>query len=411
MALFDKPLAQIDEHDLLRLISDKAAESKTHDYKRDLVAQADGDKKEFLYDASSFANTQGGHLIFGMAEAKGVPTELVGFNGIDADKEIIRLEQMCRDGIRPPVSVESRAVPLSGGRVAIIMRIPRSWNPPHQVTFQKAFRFYARDSNGKYQVDVDELRAVFALSGTIADRIREFRADRIAKIAAGGAPVTLLDGGILILQIVPFSAFSPGSSFPFDRAARDPNEFPTILDTMARRHQITFDGLLITSSLDPPPKPQRAYTQVHRTGAVEAVATSLARGQNHDSLILPQLDAIIIRYSGLYMHSLHALGIEPPFAVLTSLVGVKGMRILEEFVPAGALWEDMPSTTLTQDQYHFIETIVDPVPANDREAAMQLRGTLDHIANAAGLASSPSFNASGTYTRTIPPQGMRWPGT
>jgi len=194
------------------------------------------------------------------------------------------------------------------------MRIPRSWNPPHQVTFQKAFRFYARDSNGKYQVDVDELRAVFALSGTIADRIREFRADRIAKIAAGGAPITLLDGGILILQIVPFSAFSPGSSFLFDRAARDPNEFPTILDTMARRHQITFDGLLITSSLDPPPKPQRAYTQLHRTGAVEAVASSLARGQNHDSLVLPQLDAIIIRYSGLYMHSLHALGIEPPFA-------------------------------------------------------------------------------------------------
>jgi hypothetical protein len=279
------------------------------------------------------------------------------------------------------------------------------------VTFQKAFRFYARDSNGKYQVDVDELRAVFALSGTIADRIREFRADRVAKIAAGGAPVTLLDGGILVLQVVPFSAFSPGSSFPFNRAARDPNEFSTILNTTARQHQITFDGLLITSNLDLPPIPQRAYTQVHRTGAVEAVASSLARGENHDSLILAQLDAIIIRYSGLYMHSLHALGIEPPLAVLTSLVGVKGMKVLKEFVPVGALWGDMPSTALTQDQYHFVETIVDSVPANDREAAVQLRGTLDHIANAAGLASSPSFNASGTYTRTIPPQGMRWPGT
>src|ERR1700730_5176400 len=409
MALFDKPLVQIDEHDLLRLISDKAAESKTHDYKRDLVAQADGDKKEFLYDASSFANTQGGHLIFGMAEAKGEPTELIGFAGIDAEKEILRLEQMLRDGIRPPLSVESRAVPLSGGRVALVMRIHRSWNPPHQVTFQKAFRFYARDSNGKYQVDVDELRAVFALSGTIADRIREFRADRVAKIAAGGAPVTLLDGGILVLQVVPFSAFSPGSSFPFNRAARDPNEFPTILNTTARQHQITFDGLLITSNLDLPPIPQRAYTQVHRTGAVEAVASSLARGENHDSLILAQLDAIIIRYSGLYMHSLHALGIEPPFAVLTSLIGVKGMKVLKEFAPVGALWGDMPSTALTQDQYHFVETIVDSVPANDREAAVQLRGTLDHIANAAGLASSPSFNASGTYTRTMPPQGMRWP--
>ena len=340
MALFDKPLVQIDEHDLLRLISDKAAESKTHDYKRDLVAQADGDKKEFLYDASSFANTQGGHLIFGMAEAKGEPTELIGFAGIDAEKEILRLEQMLRDGIRPPLSVESRAVPLSGGRVALVMRIPKSWNPPHQVTFQKAFRFYARDSNGKYQVDVDELRAVFALSGTIADRIREFRADRVAKIAAGGAPVTLLDGGILVLQVVPFSAFSPGSSFPFNRAARDPNEFPTILNTTARQHQITFDGLLITSNLDLPPIPQRAYTQVHRTGAVEAVASSLARGENHDSLILAQLDAIIIRYSGLYMHSLHALGIEPQLVVYRQWEA-RLSQLMPRLAPAGSVFVDV----------------------------------------------------------------------
>jgi len=103
---------------------------------------------------------------------------------------------------------------------------------------------------------------------------------------------------------------------------------------------------------------------------------------------------------------LHALDIEPPFAVLTSLVGVKGMKVLRDFVPAGALWEDMPSTTLIQDQYHFVETIVDSIPANDRETAMQLRGTLNHIANAAGLASSPSFDASGNYMRAIRPQGM-----
>jgi hypothetical protein len=49
MALFDKPLAQIGERDLLGLIADKVAEGKTHDYKRDLVAQGDADKKEFLY--------------------------------------------------------------------------------------------------------------------------------------------------------------------------------------------------------------------------------------------------------------------------------------------------------------------------------------------------------------------------
>src|ERR1700676_2355827 len=126
MTLFDKPLAQIDERDLLRLVADKTGLSKNHDYKRDVVRSGDTDNNEFLYDASSFANTQGGHLIFGMAEAKGEPSELVGLAGIDADKEILRLEQMLRDGIRPPLSVESRAVPLSGNRVAIVVRIPKS---------------------------------------------------------------------------------------------------------------------------------------------------------------------------------------------------------------------------------------------------------------------------------------------
>jgi hypothetical protein len=152
---------------------------------------------------------------------------------------------------------------------------------------------------------------------------------------------------------------------PLGRAARDANEFPTILDSMARRSQITFDGLLITSNIDLPPTPQRAYTQVLRTGAVEAIASSLARGRNHDSIILPQIDAIVIRYSGVYVQALHALGVEPPFAILASLIDVKGMKVLEEFVPAGALWEDMPSTILTQEQYHFVETIFDSIPVDD----------------------------------------------
>jgi hypothetical protein len=64
-------------------------------------------------------------------------------------------------------------------------------------------------------------------------------------------------------------------------------------------------------------------------------------------------------------------------------------------------WEDMASTHLTQDQYHFVETIVDSVPADDQEAAVRLRA-LDHVANTAGLASSPSFDLSG---HTRPPQG------
>lgn len=60
------------------LLENKVSERKTIDYKRDLPGGADQDKKEFLADVSSFANTEGGELIFGMTEASGVPTEIVG---------------------------------------------------------------------------------------------------------------------------------------------------------------------------------------------------------------------------------------------------------------------------------------------------------------------------------------------
>lgn len=373
MALFDKPLSRLEEQELLTLIENKEPEGRTLDYKRDAVGSGDSEKKEFLYDASSFANTQGGHLIFGVQENGGEPTALIGLPGLDPDKEILRLEQMLRDGIRPPLSgIETVAVKLSNGHVSLVMRIPRSWNPPHQVTFQKAFRFYARDSNGKYQVDVDELRSIFAVSGTIADRIREFRVDRVARIAAGDAPVTLLDGGILALHVVPFAAFGAGMMFPLDQAARGPNQFPTLLDTRARQFQVTFDGLLTTSNAQAPPEPQRAYTQLLRTGAIEAVASSLSGGQNHDWLILPQLEAVIIRYSRLYAQALHAFGVEPPIAVMASLIDVSGKKLLEGFPPTGALWEDLPSTMLGKDQFHFVETIFDSIPADDQEAARQL---------------------------------------
>jgi hypothetical protein len=381
---------------LLALIDDKESESKTIDYKRNVVEKGDLERKEFLYDVSSFANTQGGFLVFGMEETGGLPTSLVGLDGINLDKERLRLEEMLKDGIRPPIlGVEIVPVPLANGNVVIVMRIPRSWNPPHQVTYQKAFRFYARHSNGKYLLDVDELRSIFAVSGTLAERIRGFRADRLAKIAGGNAPVTLLDQGTLVMHLVPFSAFDAGNSFPIDKVALDPNRFPTFGETIAHHHQITFDGLLTTSNLDPPPRPQRAYVQVFRSGAVEVVTTTLA-GSN-GWMILPEIQAGIILSAHRYAHALHSFGIEPPIAVLVSLLNVKGKHLLQDFHFTGAFREELPSVKLAEDQFHFVETIFEVVPFDCKACARQLRATLDHLANAAGLATSPHFNDAGDY--------------
>ena len=60
MTLAGKPLESITEADLRSLTENGASEIKTLEYKRSLPGRSDEEKKEFLADASSFANPAGG---------------------------------------------------------------------------------------------------------------------------------------------------------------------------------------------------------------------------------------------------------------------------------------------------------------------------------------------------------------
>jgi hypothetical protein len=394
-------LIELKEADLLALKEGGQAERKTLDYKRDVVGGGDKEKREFLYDVSSFANTDGGYLIFGMGEENGVPKDLVGL-AVEPDKEILRLQQMLRSGIRPALAaVEIVPVELTAGRHAIVMHIPKSWNPPHQVVFQNAFRFCARDSRGKYFIEVDELRSIFAVSGTIAERVRNLRIERVAKIAAADTAILLQDGGCLVLHVVPFSAFTPGVSFPLDKVTGHPREFPPMGANASQNSMMTFDGYITSSTYDPPPKPQRAYTQISRTGVVEAATSSIAAGNPRAFLVLHNIEALIITYARRYMTQLNLFGVQPPIAVFASLLNVEGLNLIREYYNT-PIWGDMPAEKLRHNQYHFVESIFEIIPTDYREVAKGLKGTLDHLANAAGLGSSPHFDAAGNYELDIP---------
>jgi predicted HTH transcriptional regulator len=86
--MIPKPFEAIAEDDVLALIANAVSEGRTIDYKRELPGNGDGDKKEFLADVSSFANTSGGDLVFGIDEVEGLPTRITGFQSANADLEI-----------------------------------------------------------------------------------------------------------------------------------------------------------------------------------------------------------------------------------------------------------------------------------------------------------------------------------
>jgi predicted HTH transcriptional regulator len=144
---------QIDKADIQQLIDDEVQESKTIEYKREIVGNTDEQKKEFLADVSSFANASGGHLIIGIDEDKGIPKQISGLEIADIDKEISRLENMIRDGIEPRIPgliIHSIRV---NSYFVIIIYIPQSFALPHIVKFKSYNKFYSRNSNGKLDLE------------------------------------------------------------------------------------------------------------------------------------------------------------------------------------------------------------------------------------------------------------------
>ncbi|MFZ3182173.1 MAG: ATP-binding protein, partial [Methylocystis silviterrae] len=74
MSLRDIILEKVTEADLISLISAGVPESPVIDYKQETYGDAEKDRREFLADISSFANTIGGDVVIGVAEFEGLPT-------------------------------------------------------------------------------------------------------------------------------------------------------------------------------------------------------------------------------------------------------------------------------------------------------------------------------------------------
>jgi len=124
--MIHKKISEIQLEDLQLLITNQIAENKTLEYKALLKVDKDADKKEFLYDVSSFANASGGDLIFGVAEGdeKGIPVSLDGLED-NMDELCRKIENLIRDCISPRLlNIEIKVIPLA--------QIPFSLIPHYQ---------------------------------------------------------------------------------------------------------------------------------------------------------------------------------------------------------------------------------------------------------------------------------------
>src|SRR6185437_13954107 len=391
--MIPKPSNEITEADIQEIKANGVPEGNDIEYKRELPGTSDEQKREFLADVSSFANTGGGDIIYGVAENQGVITEIVGLPICDFDAQVLSLENLMRDGVAPRMRASLRAVTCAVGNL-LIARIERSWNRPHRVTFRGHDKFYARTSAGKFPLDVGQLRTAFLQSATLSEQIKGFRLDRTIDIANNRGPIALVKAPTVVLHIIPLEAFSDQTHFDITLLYTDQLlPLPSRVSPSSVSRRMTFDGVLLYGSLQED-STVSSYAHYFRNGILEAVNTSLLESsQVSEKRFIPHVlfEERVLQCLPLCFRGLEKISVHPPVSVALTLIGVGGLRM-----PTGRQLTFDQGNEIREDNLILPGTIVESFSA---PAEPILKPMFDRVWNACGLPGSQNFDAQGNWSR------------
>lgn len=394
--LIGKKFDSISVEDFQSLIDNEVSEGRTTEYKSELNIDSGDEKKEFLADVSSFANTDGGDLIFGIQEAEDThtPCNLCGIQIDNVENLILKLESMFRDSFQPRIpDIQIKAIPISVGNSLLLIRIPRSYRLPHRIIYRGYDRFFKRNAKGKYPMDVDELRASFLQAHELSKQIDEYKTATISEIVENRYRY-LHDGfPIFIMQAIPISAFLQNSSLTatsIHKAVQDAQLRPFNFNHGGR---ITVDGVFYGKTVSSDDYPgMSAYMFCKTNGIIEIACTHLfdpSIGENKDKIIYrDELVAGIIKSVEKIIVYYKITSIAPP--ILFSCAIAKGYGFT------------IPTGHPLRSAYGHIDRELLLVPGTTIEdlsmpVSDMLRPILDSIWNACGYSRCNNYDETGRF--------------
>lgn len=386
--MISKQIDRITREDLDKLVEKSVSERKTIEYKSELKHGSDSERKEFLADVSSFANASGGDLIYGIVAPEGIPKSITGIKIGNVDAEILKTENIIRDGIEPRIVVASQIVNLANENVVLILRINKSWFGPHRVVFKGHDKFYSRNSAGKFPLDTNELRNAFNLSQSLVEKINNFKTSRILDLSSDNTPIPFYDGGKIVLHIIPFESFNPDNSIGMDKLKE---AYPKMIPMRAAgwNQRINLEGILSYSGGQE--NKSHSYVQLYRNGIMEAVE-GLTLSSKHEDKAIPSAgyEHMLITALKQYLDIIKNLGVNPPIAVFLTLVGVKGYKLASRNI----MFDSDEDNAITKDILNLPESIID---SYDISPTSIMRPIFDLVWNACGYERSFNFNEKGEW--------------
>jgi len=121
-------------------------------------------------------------------------------------------------------------------------------------------------------MDVGELRNAFLMGEALSDRVRDFRAERLARIESGDIPTPIRPGAKAVLHVSPVEAFGRDLRFPMPSPESLRTNLAAIADIPCDHERPNLDGYLRRA--EDRQGGSRRCVQLFRNGCLEAVDTS-----------------------------------------------------------------------------------------------------------------------------------------
>ncbi len=374
-------------------------EGKDIDYKRKLsLFPEDGDKGndvdkrrlEFLRDISSFANTHGGYLIFGIEEEEKLPTAMPGFVVDDAEKLEQRIEQLLQTGVNPKIQgIRLRWVNVDDNNKILLIKIPNSWNPPHMVTLNGHNRFDARNSMGKYFMDVEDLRMAFTQAASINDSFLAFRKERIDLIAKNEGICLLPNVAKIVIHLVPFSFLREPNLLDFSTVTSQIENFSPFNEYIQRAIMHNFFG--VASIFGGTTSEGTSYNQWFRNGGFE-IADTYIFVERADKKIIRQtfFEDYFIKWLKRSLLLMQKYSVSAPYCLMLSMLGVKDFEIYDE----NFIHRSSDKRKVTMDNLLFPPLMI---PDGNVDAEKVLHPVFDWVWNSAGYPSCLNYDKEGNW--------------
>jgi len=390
-----KNISEYTALDIQSLIENKVPESKTLDYKRELKFD-EKSKAEFIYDISSFYNTEGGCIIIGLEEEKDEQNKNTGLPKIpdteviisNYDELLLRIQETIRQSTNPSITnlFFSPLITVSGSNVYLI-GITKTKSLPAMVTFGNHNRFFKRKTNGKYSLDTYELYETFTQINILEERIATFIRDRQYSVLENLFWPDIGSLSSILIHVIPLSFynsqlenFSSYELADFLQLALKPPGNGSYSTRYCLEGFHLFQNRRLNSELEIVP-----YNLLFRNGSTETFTNEPFYKKPNGTLMVNGEGLLYILKEQLEKNFMicKKLSIEPYFYLSIKLNNIKNMFLTP--------------TEISLGRYHNFNELQLPItllPNDIQEIKKQLKNTMDIFWQSVGANECPlnTFN-------------------